>query len=230
MLIVLGCVFGLAVVAFVVHWLQGADDFSLVDESVGSWAYVATFLLVVADAVCPVFPGETTLNAASTLAAQGKLTLAWVVVAGALGAVVGDSALYWLARMSSKRFSPQVEKAKQNEKVSSALSFLGSSAPVMLIVGRYVPGLRFVVNATLGLTKYPYGRFLLWSSVGGVLWSVYTCLLAYAVGTALSDFPLASVIISGAITTLALAVLFLVIRRRRHTGTEVLTAPPATGR
>lgn len=222
----LACVFGVAVVAFVVHQFGGGDGFSLFNGSTGAWAYFAAFLLVVADAVCPVFPGETTLNAASTLAAQDKLTFAWVVLAGALGAIVGDSALYWLARSTSGRFAPQVERAKQNTKVSAALSFLGESAPIMLIVGRYVPGLRFVVSATLGLTRYPYRRFLLWSSIGGVLWSVYTCSLAYAVGTALSDFPLASVVISGAITTIAVAVLFIVLRRRRHASSVGTASPP----
>ena len=51
----------------------------------------------------PIFPGETTLNAASTLAADGELELVWVIVAGALGAVVGDSALYWIARRNSAK-------------------------------------------------------------------------------------------------------------------------------
>ena len=45
------------------------------------------------DAVCPIFPGETTLNAASTLAANGKLHLWLVIVAAAVGAILGDSAL-----------------------------------------------------------------------------------------------------------------------------------------
>ena len=35
------------------------------------WAYVLCFLLVWFDAIIPIFPGETTLNAASTLAARG---------------------------------------------------------------------------------------------------------------------------------------------------------------
>jgi membrane protein DedA with SNARE-associated domain len=205
----------LVAVAYLLNREGGRDGLALVDSVSGDWAYPAVFLLVAADAVCPVFPGETTLNAASTLAAQGKLTLAWVVVAGALGAIVGDSALYWIARLGSKRLAPKLERARQNDKVAAAMEFLGSSAPLLLVVGRYVPGMRFVVNASMGLTHYPYRRFLLWSSIGGTTWSLYTCLLAYAVGTALADFPLASVVISGAITTLALAVIFLVARRRR---------------
>ena len=45
---------------------------------------------------------------------------------------------------------------------------------------------------------------------------MYTCGLAYLVGTSLADFPLASVIISGLITTLALGAIFLVLRRSRN--------------
>lgn len=202
--------------AFAVHWLQGDHSFSLIEQATGDWAYLATFLLIFGDAICPIFPGETTLNAASTLAAQGSLDLGLVILAGALGAIVGDSTLYWIARTSARRVQPQLDKAKQNEKVAAALDFLGESGPLLLVVGRYVPGLRFVVNATMGLSEYPYPRFLVWSSLGGALWATYTCLLAYAVGTTLSNFPLASVVISGAITTIAIAVVYFVMRRRRQ--------------
>lgn len=218
---VLIVVTGVALLAFVLHVLAGSSDFSLVDAGVGEWAYLAVFLLVVGDAICALLPGETTLNAAATLAAAGSLRLGLVMLAGAAGAIVGDSALYWIARASGRKVKPQLEKAEQNERVASALAFLGTSAPVMLVAGRYVPGLRFVVNATMGLSAYPYRRFLIWSSLGGVLWSVYTCGLAYVVATALSNFPLASVVISGVITTLALGAIFLVVRRRR-------TPPAAT--
>jgi hypothetical protein len=43
---------------------------------------------------------------------------------------------------------------------------------------------------------------------GGTLWATYTTLLAYFVGTALADFPLASILISGFITTAAIAAIF----------------------
>jgi membrane-associated protein len=94
-------------------------------------------------------------------------------------------------------------------------------------VGRYVPGLRFVINATFGISAYRYPDFLLWSAVGGTIWSIYTCGLAYLVGTALADFPLASVIISGAITTAAMGAIFLIVRRsRKETATSA--AMPAS--
>jgi hypothetical protein len=49
--------------------------------------------MVFGDAICALLPGETTLNAASTLAANGELELWLVIVAGAIGAIAGDSVI-----------------------------------------------------------------------------------------------------------------------------------------
>jgi membrane-associated protein len=193
---------------------QTGDGLGLIAAHAGS-SYFGVAVLVFLDAVCPVFPGETTLNAASTLAAQGTLSIWLVMLAGSVGAVLGDSALYWVARLSSNRLTKQLEHAQQNEKVASALELLGDNAAVLLICGRFVPGVRFVVNCTFGIAKLPYRRFLLWSALGGTIWGVYTCALAYAVGTALADFPLASVIISGAITTVLMGIILWAVRRNR---------------
>jgi membrane-associated protein len=231
-----GILVALVVVVLVLQDASGADRFGTISAHASS-SYVGVAGLVFLDAVFPVFPGETTLNAASTLASQGTLELWLVIVAGALGAIAGDSALYWASRLFSKRLQKQIDRAKQNDKVASALAFLGDSAPLLLTAGRFVPGVRFVVNATLGTAKYPYPRFLLWSAIGGTLWSIYTCVLAYAVGTALDNFPLASVVISGTITTVLMGIIFWKVKRLRgaeqahrsgvSSGSGDVSAPPS---
>lgn len=203
--------------------LGGDDGLSFIDAENPRRSYVAVFLLVALDALVPIFPGETTLNAAATAASQGTLDLVPVIVAGALGAIVGDSALYWIARRYRTRIEPQLQRAQQNPKIAEALTILHGNAPLMIVGGRFVPGMRFLVNATMGISKFPYPRFLLWSVIGGVLWSVYTCLLAYAVGTTFAGFPLASVLISGVITTIVIAVIFVIVRRQRR---ELAVRPP----
>jgi membrane-associated protein len=223
---------GAALAAFLVviialQVLSGGDGFSMIDQASGDWAYLGVFLLVFGDALCALFPGETTLNAASTLASNGVLKLGLVMLAGAAGAIVGDSALYWIARRNRERFRPRMDAAMKHEKVAAAMHFIGSSTAMLLVFGRYLPGLRFVVNATLGLAAHPYRHFLLWSAIGGTLWSVYTCGLAYLVGTALAGFPLASVIISGVVTTVAIGVVFLVARRRRRADQARADIPPS---
>jgi membrane-associated protein len=219
---VVGVVVGVAVT---LNYISDNDGLSLIDPSNPRRSYLMVFLLVALDSVVPIFPGETTLNAAATAAAQGTLDLGPIIVMGALGAIVGDSALFWIARRSAGRVATQLEKARANKKVGQALAIMDTSAPLLIVGGRYVPGMRFVVNATMGLSDLPYRRFLPWSVLGGVLWSVYTCLLAYKVSTTLAEFPLASVVISGLVTTAIIAIAFFVVRRRKR----AVGAPAGSG-
>ncbi|WP_426564831.1 hypothetical protein ACPPVT_01600 [Angustibacter sp. McL0619] len=86
------------------------------------------------------------------------------------------------------------------------------------------PGLRFVVNASCGLASYPYRRFLLWSAIGGTIWSVVTCSVEYLVANALAGYPLAAIIVASCVSTVAVAVLFVVVRLRRRAVTAVAAA------
>lgn len=179
-----------------------------------TWPYTVVFGLVLGDAVLAFLPGETTLNVAATMSAGGTLHFGWVVAAGAAGAVVGDSVLYAIARRMRSRIAPRLETALANEKVAAAQELIGTSARSLLLLGRYVPGMRFVVNASLGVSAYPYPEFLRWSTIGGTAWSVYCCTVAYLVGTALSDNPLAAVVVSAIASSVAFAVVALIIARR----------------
>jgi membrane protein DedA with SNARE-associated domain len=178
-------------------------------------AYLMCLLFVWFDAVIPIFPGETTLSAASTIAAGGGLSLGPIMLAGALGAILGDTSLFWIARKSSAKMQPHLDKALENPKVLTAWDALNRSPGLLIVAGRYVPGMRFAVNASMGLSDMPYRRFLGWSVLSGALWSVYTCALAYWVSTTLAGFPLASLIISGLITSAALAAVYVVDKHRR---------------
>lgn len=191
------------------------------------WPYGVVALLIFGDAVLAVFPGETTLNVAATMAAAGTLDVGWVVVAGAIGAVAGDSALYAVARRFRVPISRRLEKALANDKVATAQELIGTSAPSLLVLGRYLPGMRFVVNATLGVAAYPYPLFLRWSAVGGTAWSIWCCTVAYLVGNAVEGYPIAAVAVSALASTLAFAlVLLVIVRRVRQMRRTSATAPP----
>lgn len=213
--------------------LLGASLFIVVDveldrverQTSDAFTYFVIFFCITGDAIIPLMPAETVLNAASVMAAEGELNIWMVMVAGALGAVIGDNALYWIARRASRRMAPHVERAERNSTVQRVLRLVGDHAPLFIIFGRYVPGVRFFVNGSMGIRAYPWRQFLLWSSIGGTTWAIYTSLLAYWVATALAGYPLASFLIAGLITTALIAVIFVIEGRRRGFAADAVQAP-----
>lgn len=202
--VVLLAVLALAALTAIVFVIQAyqTELFGLLDgEASDAACYAIIICFVALDAVVPLFPAETTLSVGSTLASEGKLDLALVIVAGAIGAVVGDSALYWIARKNRLRVQPQVDRLKKDKRVAWGLDMMGETGPLIIVCGRFLPGLRFVVNASMGLIEMPYRSFLLWSTVGGILWSTSACVLSYIVATSLDDYPVIGVFLAGFLTT-----------------------------
>jgi membrane protein DedA with SNARE-associated domain len=219
--VALATVVVVAVVGTVVFALLDDDGALglLTDGDTGTAAYFAVFGLVFADAIVPIFPGETTLTTASVLAAQGHLDLGSVIVAGALGAIIGDSTLYWIARTGPRKLKHRLNAAAEtDDRVARAVALLGRSGPLLIMFGRFLPGVRFAVNVSMGLIEYRYSRFLLFGAIGGAAWAVCNCLLAYWVSTALAGFPLASIVISGLLTTALIGGVYWIDRRRSRTG------------
>jgi membrane protein DedA with SNARE-associated domain len=174
------------------------------------------FGFVVFDAVIPIFPSESLLTTASNLAAQtGSSIELWrVILAGALGAIVGDSLLYWLSRTVLRRFmADRVATAQENPKAARALEVLSGTAPLLIMFGRFVPGLRFIVGASMGLSRYPYPRFLLWDAIGGTLWALYTCVFSYLVASVIDDKPFLSIGVSVIVTTALLGLLYAPLKK-----------------
>jgi membrane-associated protein len=196
--------------------------------------YFLTFLFVWFDAIIPVFPSESLLNTGATLIASGDLDLElWLLIlVGGLGAVLGDSTLYWLARTVGRKYlAEKLEKAKQDPKVSAGFQVLGSNAPLVIVAGRFVPGMRFVIGVTMGLERYPYGRFLSFSLLGGFLWAAYNCSFSYLIGsTRLGEYSLLSLLTSAAVTGGILTILYKKLKRSYGDQQgQTASSPPGPG-
>jgi len=192
--------------------------------------YFLIFLFVWFDAIIPVFPSESLLNTGSTLIASGDSDMkVWLLIlAGGFGAVLGDSSLYWLARTVGRKYlAEKVEKAKQDPKISAAFEVLGSNAGLVIVAGRFVPGMRFVIGVTMGLERYPYRKFLPFSLLGGFFWAAYNCAFSYLIGsTRLGEYSVLSLLTSAAVTGAILTILYKKLKRSYEEQTPAPSSRP----
>ena len=204
-------------VLVVLLWNLGSEFINGETES-DAVAYLIIAGLVFGDALCALLPGETTLNAGAILASNGQLDIALVIVAGAIGAVTGDSTVYWLARSAHGRIREWMDKVAAADQSKQALDLLRRHGSVFLLFGRYIPGVRLALNVTLGgIVRMPYPRFLFWSLISGTLWATVTSLAAYYISTALIGYPLVSFVITTFLsTTVIVTIVWMQRRRSRH--------------
>ncbi len=152
-------------------------------------------------------PGETTLLAASYLAATGHLSLPLVIGSAALGAVVGDSLGYAIGRKGGRRFLERRGKwlGVTPEKLEKADRYFARHGAKTVFFGRFVAFLRILAGPLAGASKMPYRRFLAANVAGAVTWATTMGTLAYFFGK-----PVAAILSSMGVWALAAIAIFLV--------------------
>lgn len=164
--------------------------------------YVAITASIAGSAVFPPLPSDGLLATSMSLAASGRLDLASVCAAAALGAVFGDLAAYGLGRLLRAR--PPARRAGASARRETALRWLRERertwGPGLVVGGRFVPGGTMAVGVSAGLLRYPPGRYAAFSVLGSALWTVYGVAVGYLGRAAFPDNPWAGLGIAVATT------------------------------
>jgi membrane protein DedA with SNARE-associated domain len=167
--------------------LSIASSFNAAADWAANYGYPGIFLIVAGDGVFPVLPGETAVITGAVFAASGKLTLLLVILAGALGAILGDSTAYWVGRAGGQRIRSGLMRMAGKERIEAGERMVRRRGPALVFVGRFLPGLRLAVNLACGAGGMDFRRFLLFDSMGAVVWSTQAALLGYFAGKAFAD-------------------------------------------
>jgi len=168
-----------------------------------------------------VVPGELALVLGGLLAHQGRVPLWAAVVAGAAGAVVGDSVGYAIGRRVGERLLAHLPHRlvdpRQVERATALLRRLGGRA---VLVGRFTAALRALVPGLAGLAGVPYRTFAAYNLAGGVLWATGFVLLGFAARpawrTAERVAGQAGLVVLGTVVVVAAAAALLHRRRPGH--------------
>ncbi len=128
-------------------------DFNQIADWVSGawWSYPLIFAVAMVDAFFPVVPSETVVIIGGNLAASGDLNLLLVILAGAVGAMIGDNISYgigaWVGERTVKRWFSGEKSLKRLEWAERTLDERGA---YIILVGRFIPGGRVAVTFSSG--------------------------------------------------------------------------------
>jgi membrane-associated protein len=165
-----------------------------------------------------VVPGEVGMVFIGAAARDAGAPLALLITAGAVGAIAGDSASYFIGRRWGttvlyrwkwlrRRVEPGVERSREYFKRRGGLA---------VFAARWVGALRAVMPAVAGISEMRYRRFLAWDVPAVVLWTSLVVSVGFYFGDGIADVvDRIGLTVSLVIVVLLLA---LILVRRRVKG------------
>lgn len=147
-------------------------------------------LLMLLENIFPPIPSELIMPLAGYLATQGDMSILWVIVAGTVGSLIGTLPWYYLGRrlghdgvrrLASKHGRWLTMSPTDVDAASERFKRLGK---VSVLVGRLIPTVRTLISVPAGVANMPIGSFLLFSTVGTLLWTAALALAGFLLGQA----------------------------------------------
>jgi membrane protein DedA with SNARE-associated domain len=181
-----------------------------------AYGYWAVFVFVAIESTGIPFPGETMLLAAAIYAGTTHhLSILFVVIAAAAGAILGDNLGFWVGREGGyrllRRYGHYLRLDERKVKLGQYL-FLKHGGKVVFF-GRFVAVLRAWAAFLAGTNRMRWIAFLIYNALGGVVWATTYGLGGYYLGDNIHRFTGPVGIVFLVIAILLLVGGFIFIRR-----------------
>lgn len=155
-------------------------------QNYGTWVYVVLFLIIFCETglvVTPFLPGDSLLFVAGTLAANGDMEIATLLVLLMVAAFSGDNTNYWIGRfLGPKLFSREKSRFLNRAHLEKTHAFYEKHGGKTIIFARFLPIFRTFAPFVAGMGRMTYRHFVLFSLVGSIFWIGFFVLGGYYFG------------------------------------------------
>ncbi len=128
-----------------------------------------------------IFQGDATIIAAGFLAHRGYLDVALAGATALTATLVESTGYFELARRNRARSSTAMPDA-MSARVAGVLSWLDRRGSKLILIARFLPGLRLAISLACGASGMPRSRFFSWNLAGSIVWVAVMEGLGYSGG------------------------------------------------
>ena len=188
-----------------------------------SFGAIGVFVVLFAETGLLFLPGDSLLFTAGLLCSTKAesslhLSLPAILIAAAAGASLGAEVGYLLGRSAGPSLlatnRPRLRRA--TERAQEYLDQYGAVKAV--IIGRFIPFIRTVINPLAGVVRVDARSFLLAQVIGGLLWSVGVSVAGYLLGARIPSIDKYLLPIVALVVLVSLIPVLMEIRKSRRTG------------
>src|ERR1700729_3546745 len=142
------------------------------EPTLNQYGYLAIAgLVLIEDFGVPV-PGETVLILGAVYAGTGRLSIVLVALLGFLGAMLGDNIGFAIGHFGGRRLIARYGRYVflTPERFDQASRFFDRHGGKIIVVARFIEGLRQANGIIAGTSGMRWLRFLFFNALGAALW------------------------------------------------------------
>lgn len=159
-----------------------------IDQLVSQGGYPGVFLAMLVENFLQFIPSEAIMPLAGFLVYEGKLRLLPTILAGTAGTILGTFPWYWIGRVvNEEKLEAYLSRhgawfGITSGKLRKSRHWFNRHGVLIVFWGRLVPILRTLVSIPAGMEMMPWRSFLLWTSLGSLIWNAALTLAGYKLG------------------------------------------------
>lgn len=140
------------------------------------------------ESVVQFIPSEAIMPLASYLVSQGKLALVPTILAGTAGTILGTSPWFLIGHyVNEETLEAAISRhgawfGVTSGKLRKSRLWFNRHGHPMVFRRRLVPVLRTLVSIPAGMELMPMRSFLLWTSLGRLIWNAFLTHTGYRLG------------------------------------------------
>ncbi|MDQ0207624.1 DedA family protein [Alkalicoccobacillus murimartini] len=190
------------------------------------FGYFGVFVMIALENLFPPIPSEVILTFGGFMTTTTNLSVTGVIIASTLGSVIGAALLYGVgllldvARLEKiiDRFGPILRLKRED--LYKADAWFDRYGIWTVFFCRMVPLIRSLISIPAGMSNMPFLLFLLFTTLGTIIWNTILVLLGARLGESWEDvlgyMAVYSDVAYVAIAVIAIVVVVWYIRRRRR--------------
>ncbi|MDP3588732.1 MAG: DedA family protein [Sulfuricurvum sp.] len=129
--------------------------------------------------------GFLALLGAGVLSFMGKMDITLSITIAFIANFVGDGLLFYMARYHKREMMEYLSKHKRKLAFSHLL--LKRRGSWIIVIKKFIYGLKTLVPLAIGLSKYSFLKFSLYNAIGAFIWAMVVGGLSYLFGGALIE-------------------------------------------
>lgn len=140
--------------------------------TIDHYGYLAVGGLVFLEDFGVPVPGETTLIAAAFFSGAGQLNFPLVLLIAFVAAILGDNIGYVIGRTGGHQLAERFGKyvLLTPERLARGEAFSRRHGAKMVVVARFIEGLRQANGIIAGITEMHWKKFVIANALGAALW------------------------------------------------------------